>query len=134
MKNTDTQNDWFSGSMAQAALRLQSGDFESAYELITGAMCAAPDAPEPHNLLGIWFELSGDGAKARRHYRAAYALDPTFKPACKNLEQICTVFDSEDPRTYDYGVVAEDMATGKDEKHQVKHIFIMLLSRKGRTL
>jgi len=128
MKNPDTQNDSLSGSMAQAALCLQSGNFERAYELISEAMCAAPDAPEPHNLLGIWFELRGDEVKARRHYRAAYALDPTFKPACKNLEQICTVFDSKDPRTYDYGIEAEDTATGKARKHQVKHIIIMTLS------
>ena len=121
MKKTDMLNNSFSNSIAQAALCLQKGDFERAYELIISEMCEAPDAPEPHNLLGIWFELKGDEDKARRHYRAACALDPTFMPARKNLERICTVFDIKNQKTYDYGVEAFEMAAGKDDKHQVKH-------------
>ena len=80
-----------------------------------------PDAPEPHNLLGIWFELKGNEDKAHRHYRAACALDPTFMPARKNLERICRVFDIKNQKTYDYGVEALEMIAGKDDKHQVKH-------------
>jgi len=39
-------------------------------------------------LLGIIGEITGDLSLAGKHYRAAYALDPTFKPACRNLERI----------------------------------------------
>lgn len=56
------------------------------------AMAAYADAPEPHNLLGIYYEQEGDLQSARKHYRAAYALDPTYKPCCRNLERI-TCFD-----------------------------------------
>ena len=122
MKIIDTQSDSLSSGIAQAALCIQNGHFEKAFESIISEMCEAPDAPEPHNLLGIWFESKGDEDKARRHYRAACALDPTFKPARKNLERICTVFYSKNPRTYDYGVEASEAAAGKDDKHQVKHI------------
>ncbi len=85
--------DLFTQNISQAADRLRRHEFKDAYPLIVEAIRANPDAPQPHNLLGIWFELMGDGDKARKHYRAAYALDPTFKPACRNLERICTMFE-----------------------------------------
>ncbi|MDP4109283.1 MAG: hypothetical protein Q8878_04565 [Bacillota bacterium] len=102
MKNTE-KCDTFDGRLSLATESLRSLDFDKAYELITDAIKLNPDAPEPHNLLGIWFELKGQGDKARKHYRAAYALDPTFKPACRNLEHICTTFDYSRVHTYDFG-------------------------------
>lgn len=117
MKNHDIPNDIFTDTIMQAADCLRCFDFEEAYSLITEAMRIEPDAPQPHNLLGIWFELKGNGDKARKHYRAAYSLDPTFKPACKNLEQISTVFDNKNLRTYDFGDEQEE-TRGKDA---VKH-------------
>lgn len=101
MNNLEIRNDRFTLNITQAAESLQSNDIEKAYIQIIEAMCINPDAPHPHNLLGILYELKGDGDRARRHYRAAYSLDPTYKPACKNLEQICTMFD--DPHIYDFG-------------------------------
>jgi lipoprotein NlpI len=53
-----------------------------------------PDSPEPQNLLGIWYEFQGNNDLARRHYRAAYALDPTYKPSSINLERISTFFSA----------------------------------------
>lgn len=115
MKNYDIPNNIFTDKITQAANRLRCYDFEEAYILIAEAMRLDPDAPQPHNLLGIWFALNGNGDKARRHYRAAYSLDPTFSPACKNLEQISTVSDNSKPRSYDFGDEAEESET-------VKHI------------
>lgn len=103
MKNSEIPNEIFLGNIAQAAFCLRSRDLEQAYILIADAIKMEPDAPQPHNLLGIWFELKGNDDKARRHYRAAYSLDPTFAPACKNLEQICTVFHEDNSRTFDFG-------------------------------
>lgn len=40
------------------------------------------------NLLGIIAELTMDFQLASKHYRAAYALDPTFKPAIANLDRV----------------------------------------------
>ena len=108
MKNNDATNDELTARLAQAIFCLQNHSFDKAYELITETMRIAPNAPQPHNLLGIWYELNGNGDNARRHYRAAYSLDPTFTPACKNLEQLCTISDKSKPRIYDFG----DEATG----------------------
>jgi len=71
---------------------LRNGNQKQAREEIASAMAAYVDAPEPHNLLGIYYEQESDLQAARKHYRAAYALDPTYKPCCRNLERI-TCFD-----------------------------------------
>ena len=86
-------NDRFEQSILLAADSIRGREFQRAYDLIAEAIRLNPDAPEPHNLLGVWFELKGDGDRARRHYRAAYSLDPTFGPACRNLERIFTMYD-----------------------------------------
>ncbi len=90
MYRLDTSNSQFNQCISSAIAELRCKNFTPAYEQIVEAMHIYPDAPQPHNLLGIWFELKGDGVMARRHYRAAYSLDPTFQPACKNIERICS--------------------------------------------
>lgn len=69
---------------------IHNADYEKAYQMIVKILCENPNAPEPHNLLGTLYESRGDGILARKHYRAAYALDPTYKPASMNLERICS--------------------------------------------
>ena len=96
----------YSQSVSQAVSCLQSFRYEKAYELILRAMEERPDAPQPHNLLGIYYELGGNIDLARRHSRAAYSLDPTFRPACRNLEQISLALSSDRPRIYDFGEAA----------------------------
>jgi Tfp pilus assembly protein PilF len=80
----------FHKHLIEAAEKLRNKDFEKSYELIIAALSENPEAPEPHNLLGIWYELNQDIKVALKHYRAAYSLDPTYTPACKNIERICT--------------------------------------------
>lgn len=60
-------------------------EFEQCYKLIYHAMEQYPHAPEPHNLLGILLEKQGNHALGMRHFRAAWALDPTYRPANYNL-------------------------------------------------
>ena len=115
MNVPETDRELFYQNIRQAAASLKDKNCEGAYSLIVEAMCLNPDAPQPHNLLGIFYELSGDGNLARRHYRAAYSLDPTFKPACSNLERICTDFDNK-PSTYDFGDVSEEIGADKKGK------------------
>lgn len=103
MKSTEKFTDMFMERLNQATDCLRNLEFVEAYQLIVEAISINPNAPQPHNLLGIWFELKGNKDKARKHYRAAYALDPTFKPACKNLEQICTMFENSRINSYDFG-------------------------------
>ena len=62
-----------------------SGEYDACRGLICQAMQNYPDAPQPHNLLGVVLEKGGDHALAMKHFRAASALDPTYGPASQNL-------------------------------------------------
>ncbi len=95
----------FSAAIGQAVLALKARDFSSSRQIISGAMAMNMDAPEPHNLLGILYELQGDDVAARQHYRAAYALDPTYKPSCRNLERLA-LYGFNVAESYDYGACA----------------------------
>ena len=74
----------------EATDEIHNHEFEKSYKAIINAINLNPNAPEPHNLLGIWYEVKNNNDLARKHYRAAYALDPTYKPASENLERVCT--------------------------------------------
>ena len=84
------------------ALKLK--DLSTAHREIVEVMAMDIDAPEPHNLLGILYELTGDFQAARKHYRAAYALDPTYKPSCRNLERITAFSFSTKITDIDFGL------------------------------
>lgn len=84
--------------------------FEECRNLIVEVMKNNPDAPEPHNMLGILLEKEGDHALAMRHFRAAWALDPSYLPARKNLEVFGT-FD-EKPEC-DFGDLEEELTAGE---------------------
>lgn len=60
--------------------------------LIFDAMKKYPHAPEPHNLIGVLLEKQGDHLTAMKHFRAAWALDPTYLPARQNLDSFGTFF------------------------------------------
>jgi len=85
-----------------AIIKLLNSEFEESYNLIVHALSINPNAPEPQNLLGIWYEFKGDEDMAMKHYRASSALDPTYKPANKNIERICTFYVLPD-MTIDFG-------------------------------
>lgn len=54
-----------------------------------------PHAPEPHNLFGMLLEKEGDHVLAMKHFRVAWALDPTYLPARYNLDIFGTFFSKE---------------------------------------
>jgi Lipoprotein NlpI, contains TPR repeats len=66
--------------------------FRESEELIRQTMAKYPHAPEPHNLMGIQLENNGDHLAAMKHFRAAWALDPSYLPARYNLEQYADMF------------------------------------------
>lgn len=68
------------------------GAYESCIKQICEAMKRHPHAPQPHNLLGIVLEKLGDHSTAMKHFRAAWALDPTYLPANHNLSTYGTFF------------------------------------------
>lgn len=66
--------------------QIENGDEKDAYAGIVQAMEECPDSGIPHNLMGIWKENQGDHPGAMKHFRAAWALEPTFVPARWNLD------------------------------------------------
>lgn len=85
------------------------GEYGKCEFLISDAMGKYPHAPEPHNLTGVLLEKNGDHAAAMRHFRAAWALDPTYLPARQNLESFGTF--------YSKGLYAFDESDCPKEKH-----------------
>lgn len=67
-------------------------DYKKCESLICGAMEKYPHAAEPHNLIGILLEKKRDHLTAMKHFRAAWALDPTYLPARQNLDCYGTFF------------------------------------------
>lgn len=52
-----------------------------------------PHAPHPHNLMGILLEKQGNHLSAMKHFRAAWALDPTYLPCRINLDRYGSFFN-----------------------------------------
>lgn len=109
----------FSKTMKEAIKKLQSHEFEEAYKLIIIVLSMNPHAPEPHNLLGLWYEMKGNEDIARKHYRAAYALDPMYKPASKNLERVSSLFSGKNmPFEFGYDALEEAAIPSHQAKEQ----------------
>jgi tetratricopeptide (TPR) repeat protein len=107
----------FKNFLQKAADLLKCKKQEDSFELISKAISINMDAPEPHNLLGILMEIRGNDSVARKHYRAAYALDPTYKPACRNLERLVNFEWGPQNRNYDFGEFGdEDSPNEKGEQ------------------
>ena len=66
---------------------MEQNKYSQSEALIKDAMGKYPHAPEPHNLLGLLLEAQNDHLAAMKHFRAAYALDPTYLPSRYNLER-----------------------------------------------
>lgn len=71
---------------------MKEKEYDACFGLICETMERYPDAPHPHNLLGILLEKSGNHSLAMKHFRAAWALDPTYLPARHNLENYGTFY------------------------------------------
>lgn len=72
----------------------QMGQYEEGEKLICEAMMHYPHAAEPHNLLGVLLEKEGRHLEAMRHFRAAWALDPSYRPAKQNLDCFGTFYSA----------------------------------------
>lgn len=67
-------------------------EYEKCYEIVCATMSKYPDTPQPHNILGILLEKTGHHSDAMHHFRAALALDGTYRPASQNLETYGTFY------------------------------------------
>lgn len=95
--------DYFQKNFKKAIINLKSSNYSLAHEYIYLLMRVNENTPEWHNLLGILSEIKGDLILAGKHYRASYALDPTYKPASKNLYRITCFYYKFDKESLDYG-------------------------------
>lgn len=68
------------------------GEYDACDTMICEAMEYYPNAPQPHNLLGIVMEKQGNHVGAMKHFRAAWALDPSYSPSCQNLTRYGTFY------------------------------------------
>jgi len=68
----------------------RKGGYAECEKLIAGAMGRHPHAPQPHNLMGVVFEMRNDHMTAMKHFRAAWSLDPTYLPARHNLDNFAS--------------------------------------------
>jgi tetratricopeptide (TPR) repeat protein len=92
MNDSEVMTDLFDKYINEATINLKNYEYEKSYDFIMKAIGLNPNAPEPHNLLGIWYEFKGNSDLARKHYRVAYVLNPTYKPSTVNLERVSTLF------------------------------------------
>lgn len=66
--------------------------YEECEREIINAMVKNPHSPIPHNLMGILMERENNHISAMKHFRAAYALDPSYIPARHNIEEYGKIF------------------------------------------
>lgn len=87
MKSYDSSDRMFLERFAEEIRRMiDSGSFSEAENKVSRMMGLYPDSAVPHNLFGILCGLRGEHSRAMNHFRAAAALDATYRPAEKNLE------------------------------------------------
>ena len=66
---------------------IENENFIEAEQQIKHAMSVHAHSPIPHNLMGILLETQNAHILALKHFRAAYALDPTYWPVKYNMDQ-----------------------------------------------
>lgn len=110
---------------------IRIGDYQDAFKIVYESIAQFPDNPEPHNLLGILLEKKGEHALAMKHFRVAWVLDPTYKPANQNLLNFgdfysCSkyVYDEDDcpkEKTSLYHIIYDDKHIGHVVKTRIKN-------------
>jgi len=78
--------DEFISTIEQVKEFIAGKKFKECEALICTAMFEHPNDAVPHNLMGLLLESQNHHLDAMKHFRAAYALDPTYGPASWNLE------------------------------------------------
>lgn len=77
----------FDVCLERAKLRITEQRFPEATPLLKKAISLNPNSPEAYNLLGAIYELTGALDQAQKMYRAALAVDPSYRPAESNLHR-----------------------------------------------
>jgi len=105
MKNN---KETFEKNIEMAINALKNKNYVEAERRIKRAMLLQPHSASVHNLYGVLEECLKDRMLAGKHYRAACALDPTYKPSIRNLERITTLYDFNSRYKFDFGENEEE--------------------------
>ena len=102
------EQQWMQPLTAHIRALVAQQHFSEAEDEAAQAMAAAPHDAQPHNLMGIIVESRNDHVQAMKHFRAAWALDPTYRPA-RNVYHtpnvICRLYDPEREIVYkEFGI------------------------------
>jgi len=92
LETTSPEEADFATCLNLAKKMINDKKFDTAREYLEQAISRDPSTPEPFNLLGVILEMKNEHLEALKNYRAALALDPTYRPAKENLER-ATQFD-----------------------------------------
>lgn len=84
-----------------AKKKINERKFDAANSHLKKAIAINPANPEAFNFLGLLSEVQGNILNAQKNYRAALALDPTYKPARKNLDRSTSYDASHNIREYE---------------------------------
>ena len=94
LKEADTTQ--FTPCIEMAKLSILRREYDKAFRYLEKALEIDSSRPEPFNMMGILLEIKGDVLEAQKRYRAALALDPTYKPAQQNLHRVVQYPDIPD--------------------------------------
>lgn len=73
--------------LEQARQSIGRKQLEEALQTLRGAIGLDPSRPHAFNLMGECLEAGGRVSEAQKNYRAALALDPTYRAAQQNLHR-----------------------------------------------
>ncbi|MCD4782822.1 MAG: response regulator [Candidatus Eremiobacteraeota bacterium] len=63
-------------------------EFDEAMDILKKAIGLEPLKAEPHNMMGVLLEIQGELEEAKKHYKAALAMEPGYMQAQTNLIRI----------------------------------------------
>ncbi len=82
---------------------IMNQEYQKAFKYLKQAISLEVEKAEPYNLLGVIAEFNDEIERAQKHYRAALAYDPTYKPARSNLERSSSYTYSKSKNLIDMG-------------------------------
>jgi tetratricopeptide (TPR) repeat protein len=92
----------------KAVKAIDENRLSDARSILSGAVSAKVTGPESYNLFGILEEYQGNYAEAAKFYRAAYAFDPAYRPASRNLSRITRFSGGATALQAEFGPRSED--------------------------
>jgi DNA-binding NtrC family response regulator len=102
-KLVESELEGYTDYLQFAKKSIMNQEYDKALEYLKKAVSLEIEYPEPYNLLGVIAEFNDEIERAQKHYRAALAYDPTYKPARSNLERSASYTHSKSKNLIDLG-------------------------------